>query len=64
VKVKLDDRGVIKSFLGMSFEYNAKELYWHITQGIYIKDLCKTDDGIDARSIQGRPHARDQADLE
>jgi tRNA U55 pseudouridine synthase TruB len=33
---------VIKSFLGMSFEYNAKKLYWHITQGIYIKDLCKT----------------------
>jgi hypothetical protein len=25
-KVKLDDRGVIKSFLGMSFEYNAKNL--------------------------------------
>jgi hypothetical protein len=43
-KLKLDDRGVIKSFLSMSFEYNAKKLYWHITQGTYIKDLCKTMD--------------------
>jgi hypothetical protein len=43
-KLKLEDRGVIKSFLGMSFEYNAKKLYWHLTQGTYIKDLCKTMD--------------------
>jgi hypothetical protein len=43
-KLKLDDRGVVMSFLGMSFEYNAKKLYWHITQGTYIKDLCKTMD--------------------
>jgi hypothetical protein len=43
-KLKLEDCGVIKSFLGMSFGYNAKKLYWHITQGTYIKDLCKTMD--------------------
>jgi hypothetical protein len=43
-KVKLEDRGVFKSFLGMSFEYNAKKFYWHITQGTYIKDLYKTMD--------------------
>jgi hypothetical protein len=62
-KLKLDDRGVIKSFLGMSFEYNAKKLYWHITQGTYIKDLCKTMDLTQRSSRLGarrraRPRAR------
>ena len=39
-KVTLEDRGIIKSFLGMHFEYNAEERYWSITQETYILDLC------------------------
>ena len=39
-EVTLDDRGVIKSFLGMNFEYVKEKQYWQITQGTYIKDLC------------------------
>ena len=42
--VMLDDRGVLKSFLGKNFEYNADKQFWHITQGTYIKDLCASMD--------------------
>jgi hypothetical protein len=39
-QVTLVDRGIIKSFLGMEFNYNAEERYWSITQEAYILDLC------------------------
>jgi hypothetical protein len=40
--MKINDCGVIESFLGMHFQYNEQKRYWHITQGTYIKDLCTT----------------------
>jgi hypothetical protein len=40
--MKINDCGVIESFLGMQFQYNKQKRYWHITQGTYIKDLCAT----------------------
>jgi hypothetical protein len=43
-KVTLEDRGVIKSFLGMNFEYNAEEHYWNITQETFTLDLCASMD--------------------
>jgi hypothetical protein len=39
-EITLDDRGVIKSFLGRNIEYHKEQKYWQITQGIYINDLC------------------------
>jgi hypothetical protein len=40
--MKINDCGVIESFLGMRFQYNEQKRYWHITQGTDIKDLCAT----------------------
>jgi hypothetical protein len=40
--MKINDCGVLESFLGMHFKYNEQKRYWHITQGTYIKDLCAT----------------------
>jgi hypothetical protein len=39
-QVTLEDRGVIGSFLGMQFKYNAEERYWSITQEVFTLDLC------------------------
>ena len=38
--VTLDDRGVIKSFLVMDFNWHIEEHYWHITQRTFTEDLC------------------------
>jgi hypothetical protein len=41
-RLKLEDRGVISSFLGMDFKYNATELHWTITQEVFILDLLRS----------------------
>jgi hypothetical protein len=39
-QMKLQDRGVLKSFLGMEFTYSETERYWSITQETYTLDVC------------------------
>jgi hypothetical protein len=42
--VTLEKRGVLRSFLGMQFDYNKEKLFWRITQPTFVKDLCASMD--------------------